>query len=203
MDNGRTKTLADPIGREALHCIRCGACMNICPVYQHVGGHAYGSVYPGPIGAIITPQLTQGLADDDPVHTLPFASSLCGACGEACPVDIDIPTILIHLRARTVDVKRKVLPDMWDVAMSATQPAMSSGRLWGLAEKAVKATRLVGRDGRIGALPFPASMWTGARDLPEAPAENFREWWARTHPTAPHSGPAHSGPARPSREEER
>ena len=87
--------------------------------------------------------------------------------------------------------------------MSATQPAMSSGRLWGLAEKAVKATRLVGRDGRIGALPFPASMWTGARDLPEAPAENFREWWARTHPTAPHSGPAHSGPARPSREEER
>ena len=203
MDNGRTKTLADPIGREALHCIRCGACMNICPVYQHVGGHAYGSVYPGPIGAIITPQLTQGLADDDPVHTLPFASSLCGACGEACPVDIDIPTILIHLRARTVDVKRKVLPDMWDVAMSATQPAMSSGRLWGLAEKAVKATRLVGRDGRIGALPFPASLWTGARDLPEAPAENFREWWARTHPTAPHSGPAHSGPARPSREEER
>ena len=177
--------------------------MNICPVYQHVGGHAYGSVYPGPIGAIITPQLTQGLADDDPVHTLPFASSLCGACGEACPVGIDIPTILIHLRARTVDVKRKTVPDMWDVAMSATRPAMSSGRLWGLAEKAVKATRLVGRDGRIGALPFPASMWTGARDLPEAPAENFREWWARTHPTAPHSGPAHSGPARPSREEER
>jgi len=83
MDNGRTKTLADPIGREALHCIRCGACMNICPVYQHVGGHAYGSVYPGPIGAIITPQLTQGLADDDPVHTLPFASSLCGACADS------------------------------------------------------------------------------------------------------------------------
>ena len=184
MDNGRTRTLADPIGREALHCIRCGACMNICPVYQHVGGHAYGSVYPGPIGAIITPQLTQGLADDDPVHTLPFASSLCGACGEACPVGIDIPTILIHLRARTVDVKRKVLPDMWDVAMSAARPAMSSGRLWGLAEKAVKASRLVGRDGRIGALPFPASMWTGARDLPEAPSENFREWWARTHPEA-------------------
>ena len=213
MDNGRTRTLADPIGREALHCIRCGACMNICPVYQHVGGHAYGSVYPGPIGAIITPQLTQGLADDDPVHTLPFASSLCGACGEACPVGIDIPTILIHLRARTVDVKRKTVPDMWDVAMSATRPAMSSGRLWGLAEKAVKATRLVGRDGRIGALPFPASMWTGARDLPEAPSENFREWWARTHPTtttAPHSGPrarsaspASASPARSGREEAR
>jgi len=111
MDNGRTKTLADPVGRQALACIRCGSCMNICPVYQHTGGHAYGSVYPGPIGSIITPQLTQGLADDDPVHTLPFASSLCGACGEVCPVKIDIPTILVHLRARSVDVKRRAGPD--------------------------------------------------------------------------------------------
>ena len=83
MDNGRTKTLADPIGRSALACIRCGSCMNICPVYQHTSGHAYGSVYPGPIGAILTPQLTQGLAEDDPVHTLPFASSLCGEIGRA------------------------------------------------------------------------------------------------------------------------
>ena len=211
MDNGRTKTLADPIGREALHCIRCGACMNICPVYQHTGGHAYGSVYPGPIGAIITPQLTQGLADDDPVHTLPFASSLCGACGEACPVAIDIPTILIHLRARSVDAKRTTLPDMWDVAMNATRAPMSSGRLWGLAERAVKMSRLVGRDGRIGALPFPASMWTGARDIPEAPRENFRQWWERTHPGAaasPASSASSEPPARRSdgrseREEER
>ncbi|RJF41995.1 iron-sulfur cluster-binding protein [Actinomyces sp. 2119] len=184
MDNGRTKVLSDPVGREALHCIRCGACMNICPVYQHTGGHAYGSVYPGPIGAILTPQLTQGLSEDDPVHTLPFASSLCGACGEACPVSIDIPTILIHLRARTVEARRRVVPGMWDVAMKATAPAMSDGRLWSLAQQAVKASRLVSRDGRIGALPFPASQWTGARDIPEAPAESFRQWWARTHPTS-------------------
>ena len=203
MDNGRTKALADPIGREALHCIRCGACMNICPVYQHTGGHAYGSVYPGPIGAALTPQLTQGLADDDPVHTLPFASSLCGACGEACPVKIDIPTILIHLRARSVDVKRKVVPDMWDLAMGTTAPVMSSGRLWSAAAQAVKATRLVGRSGRIGALPFPASMWTVSRDIPAPPAENFRDWWRRTHGpgaagstasgTAPGAGAAPAG----------
>ena len=112
MDNGRTKTLADPIGREALACIRCGSCMNICPVYQHTSGHAYGSVYPGPIGAILTPQLTQGLDEKDPVHTLPFASSLCGACGEVCPVKIKIPNILIHMRARTVDVKHSIVPDI-------------------------------------------------------------------------------------------
>lgn len=182
MDNGRTKALSDPIGREALHCIRCGSCMNICPVYQHTGGHAYGSVYPGPIGAILTPQLTQGLSDDDPVHTLPYASTLCGACGEVCPVKIDIPTILVHLRARTVDVKRKILPDMWDVAMGVTTPVMKSSRVWTTATKAIKATRLIDRDGKIGALPFPASMWTGTRDVPAAPAETFREWWRRTHP---------------------
>ena len=183
MDNGRTKTLADPVGRQALACIRCGSCMNICPVYQHTGGHAYGSVYPGPIGSIITPQLTQGLADDDPVHTLPFASSLCGACGEVCPVKIDIPTILIHLRARSVDVKRRAVPDVWDVAMNVSAPVMSKSSLWEAASQTVKASALLGgKDGKIGALPFPASLWTGARDLPVAPSETFRQWWRRTHP---------------------
>ena len=183
MDNGRTKTLADPVGRQALACIRCGSCMNICPVYQHTGGHAYGSVYPGPIGSIITPQLTQGLADDDPVHTLPFASSLCGACGEVCPVKIDIPTILVHLRARSVDVKRRMVPDVWDVAMNVSAPVMSKSSLWEAASQTVKASALLGgKEGKIGALPFPASLWTGARDLPVAPSETFRQWWRRTHP---------------------
>lgn len=183
MDNGRTKTLADPIGRQALACIRCGSCMNICPVYQHTGGHAYGSVYPGPIGSILTPQLTQGLADDDPVHTLPYASSLCGACGEVCPVKIDIPTILIHLRARSVDVKKRAVPDMWDVAMKTTAPLMSNPALWKAAPTLTKATRLLGgKDGAIGALPFPASMWTRSRDIPVAPKESLRQWWHRTHP---------------------
>ena len=98
LDNGRTDVLADELGREALHCIRCSACLNVCPVYTRTGGHAYESVYPGPIGAILTPQLA-GL---HAAPTLPFASSLCGACLEVCPVKIDIPTVLVHLRGRVV-----------------------------------------------------------------------------------------------------
>ena len=98
LDNGRTRVLADEVGRQALHCIRCSACLNVCPVYERAGGQAYESVYPGPIGAILTPQL-RGL---DQAPTLPWASSLCGACYEACPVKIDIPSVLVHLRARVV-----------------------------------------------------------------------------------------------------
>ena len=197
MDNGRTKTLADPIGREALACIRCGSCMNICPVYQHTSGHAYGSVYPGPIGAILTPQLTQGLDEKDPVHTLPFASSLCGACGEVCPVKIKIPNILIHMRARTVDVKHTIVPDVWDLAMGVSTPVMSNAKAWELATAGVKATRLIGKKkGKIGALPFPASLWTGARDLPVAPKETFRQWWRRTHAESDASAPRTDAPAR-------
>ncbi|MDC4232729.1 LutB/LldF family L-lactate oxidation iron-sulfur protein [Actinomyces sp. B33] len=197
MDNGRTKTLADPVGRQALACIRCGSCMNICPVYQHTSGHAYGSIYPGPIGAILTPQLTQGLAEDDPVHTLPFASSLCGACADVCPVKIDIPSILIELRARSVDVKRTVLPDAWDIGMHASAPVMSNDKLWRVATEAAKAMRLLGaKKGRIGALPFPASLWTGARDLPVPPKETFRQWWKRTHPDSDASAARTDAPAR-------
>jgi len=169
--------------------------MNICPVYQHTSGHAYGSVYPGPIGAILTPQLTQGLDEHDPVHTLPFASSLCGACGEVCPVKIDIPTILIHMRARTVDVKRNLVPDVWDLAMGATTPMMTNATLWKAAGKGAKATRLFAKKGSIGALPFPASLWTRARDLPVAPKETFREWWKRTHKDSDANAPRTDRPA--------
>ncbi len=95
LDNGRANVLADPVGRQALACIRCSACLNVCPVYERTGGHAYGSVYPGPIGAILAPQLSPGEHE-----SLPFASSLCGACYEACPVKINIPEVLIHLRQR-------------------------------------------------------------------------------------------------------
>ena len=98
LDNGRTAALADSEGRQALHCIRCSACLNVCPVYERVGGHAYGSVYPGPIGAVLSPMLT-GVEDN---ASLPYASSLCGACFDACPVKIDIPSLLVHLRARHV-----------------------------------------------------------------------------------------------------
>ena len=196
MDNGRTKTLADPIGREALACIRCGSCMNICPVYQHTSGHAYGSVYPGPIGAILTPQLTQGLDEKDPVHTLPFASSLCGACGEVCPVKIKIPNILLHMRARTVDVKHSIVPDIWDLAMGASTPVMSNSKAWELATTGIKATRIAKKKGKIGALPFPASLWTTARDIPVAPKETFRQWWRRTHPDSDASAPRSDAPAK-------
>ncbi len=102
LDNGRTAALADPAGRPALSCIRCSACLNVCPVYERVGGHAYGSVYPGPIGAILSPMLT-GIEDN---ASLPYASSLCGACYDVCPVKIDIPSILVHLRARHVEEAR-------------------------------------------------------------------------------------------------
>ena len=101
LDNGRTTALADQIGRQALRCIRCSACLNVCPVYERVGGHAYGSPYPGPIGAILTPQLRGMSSAAD--RALPYASSLCGACYEVCPVAINIPEALVHLRAQAVD----------------------------------------------------------------------------------------------------
>ncbi|WP_018602544.1 LutB/LldF family L-lactate oxidation iron-sulfur protein [Mycobacterium sp. 155] len=185
LDNGRTRVLADEVGRAALHCIRCSACLNVCPVYERTGGHAYGSVYPGPIGAILSPQLTGITGHDDPNASLPYASSLCGACFDACPVRIDIPSILVHLRAKHVDQERGVrggLPSGQDLAMRAAGWAMSSAGRFSLAEKALAAGRLIaGRDHRISTLPWPASKWTTSRDLPEPPKETFRQWWIRTH----------------------
>ena len=105
LDNGRTDVLADDVGRQALRCIRCSACLNVCPVYERTGGHAYGSVYPGPIGAILTPLLKRHRRDEQ-TASLPYASSLCGACFEVCPVRIDIPAVLVHLRAQVVDAHR-------------------------------------------------------------------------------------------------
>ena len=105
LDNGRTRALADEVGRQALRCIRCSACLNVCPVYERVGGHAYGSVYPGPIGAILNP-LLRGVGAGAQIDSLPYASSLCGACYEVCPVRIDIPAVLVDLRAQVVDAHR-------------------------------------------------------------------------------------------------
>ncbi|GAA2438246.1 LutB/LldF family L-lactate oxidation iron-sulfur protein [Mycolicibacterium llatzerense] len=183
LDNGRTRVLADEVGRSALHCIRCSACLNVCPVYERTGGHAYGSVYPGPIGAILSPQLTGTTGHHDPNASLPYASTLCGACFEACPVLIDIPSILVHLRAVQVDQERGgrgVLPSGQDLAMKAAGWAMGSASRFELAEKALGAGRLIaGKDHRIRRLPWPASKWTGSRDIPAPPAETFRQWWAR------------------------
>ncbi len=168
LDNGRTATLADPAGRAALRCIRCSACLNVCPVYERVGGHAYGSVYPGPIGAVLSPQLT-GVAANP---TLPFASTLCGACYEVCPVAIDIPTMLVHLRERAVAAGSE--PAAERVAMRAMAWLMASRRRWAPSLAALRAGRLLGRR---PPLPPPLSAWTSSRDLPRPPARTFMQWW--------------------------
>ncbi len=165
MDNGRTDVLADERGRQALHCIRCSACLNVCPVYSRTGGHAYESVYPGPIGAILTPQLA-GL---HAAPTLPYASSLCGACLEACPVRIDIPTVLVHLRGRVV---REEAPRISAerLTMDAVAATFRSPKRY---ERAQRLARL--GKGPVAAALLP--RWTAMRDLPEVPSETFREWW--------------------------
>jgi L-lactate dehydrogenase complex protein LldF len=171
LDNGRTAVLADEVGRSALHCIRCSACLNVCPVYERTGGHAYGSVYPGPIGAILSPQLT-GVEDN---ASLPYASSLCGACFDVCPVRIDIPSLLVHLRARHVEEHG---PSAEAISMAAVSWVMASPRRFRGGERLLRLGRLLGRKrDRIGSLPPPLSAWTAARDLPRPPAQTFREWW--------------------------
>jgi len=173
LDNGRTRALADEVGRQALRCIRCSACLNVCPVYERVGGHAYGSVYPGPIGAILNP-LMKGVGDDPQVDSLPYASSLCGACYEVCPVKIDIPTILVDLRSQVVDAHRGQLPKPEAVAMKGASATFASSKRLALAER---FTRL--GTGLAARLPV-AAKWTRARDLPSGPVESFRSWWKRT-----------------------
>src|SRR5919106_753808 len=174
MDNGRTDVLADRVGRQALRCIRCSACLNVCPVYSRTGGHAYESVYPGPIGAILTPQLKK-LED---ARSLPYASSLCGACYEVCPVRIDIPRVLVHLRGRVVKSEPAYKPEK--LAMGALFKAFSSRRAYERAQKAARVgSRPLVRDGGIRRLPWPLSGWTATRDLPAPPGESFRDWWRR------------------------
>jgi L-lactate dehydrogenase complex protein LldF len=177
LDNGRTATLADPAGRAALRCIRCSACLNVCPVYERTGGHAYGSVYPGPIGAVLSPQLT-GVADNP---SLPFASTLCGACLDVCPVAIDIPTMLVHLRSRVNDdqAERSTIPSAERVALGGLSFVLRGRRRWTWMLQAARVGRLLGRrDGVIHRLPPPLSKWTESRDAPRPPAESFRDWWA-------------------------
>jgi L-lactate dehydrogenase complex protein LldF len=181
LDNGRTTALADTIGRQALRCIRCSACLNVCPVYERVGGHAYGSPYPGPIGAIITPQLRGVTAPVD--ASLPYASTLCGACYEVCPVAINIPEALVHLRSEVTEARRGAGHlDFERIAMTAAGWVLRSPWRLGVAQRAASASRrLLPKSGRIRRLPPPLSAWTKTRDAPVPPPESFRHWWARTH----------------------
>jgi L-lactate dehydrogenase complex protein LldF len=223
LDNGRVRTLADDLGRQALRCIRCSACLNVCPVYARTGGHAYGSVYPGPIGAILTPQLVGiegeagasaasagsapssaasagsvsagaahgGIGDVANARSLPYASSLCGACAEVCPVGIEIPRLLTHLRAREVASRRRLDPEK--LTMRALFHTFSSRKRYERAQKLARvAARPVTRgdadDARgrtIAWGPGPLAGWTMSRDLPAPARETFREWWRRTGQDTP------------------
>ena len=172
LDNGRTNVLADEVGRQTLACIRCSACLNVCPVYTRTGGHAYGSVYPGPIGAILTPQL-RGV---EQAPSLPYASSLCGACYEVCPVKIDIPKVLVHLRGRVVEEGE---------APRSERAAMKTlGWVFADEQRYVRAQRLARAGSRRLAYErvvrhFPGlRRWSETRDLPPPAGQTFREWWA-------------------------
>jgi L-lactate dehydrogenase complex protein LldF len=173
LDNGRSQILGGPL-RESLFCIRCGACLNACPIYRNVGGHAYGGVYAGPIGAVLTP-LYDGLADN---HHLPHVSSLCGACQAACPVKIQIPELLVQLRgqlneqAQTTSRGERWAYQLW--AMLLRRPGLYRWASW-------LATRTVGRWKRrspwLHRLPSKLHGWTERRDLPAPAAQRFRDWW--------------------------
>jgi L-lactate dehydrogenase complex protein LldF len=176
LDNGRTRILADEEMRESLYCLRCGACLNVCPVYQKIGGHAYGSVYSGPIGSIITP----ALAGLERSKDLPFASTLCGACREICPVRIDIPRILLKLRG-----------DWSEQHSRASGPPLLEKlaiRLWAFAMRNPGIYNLVFRlpaffqgpllqNGKHKRLPFALSGWTLNRDFPPLAKKSFRSMW--------------------------
>jgi L-lactate dehydrogenase complex protein LldF len=177
LDNGRTTVLRDEVGRQALQCIRCSACLNSCPVYARVGGHAYSAVYPGPIGAILTPQL----ADLERAQTLPFASSLCGACYDVCPVKIKIPEVLIHLRGQVVARQQRRLAGKLNPEQVAMRWLARQFATRARYERAQKLGRLaqgpLAREGVITWLPGMLKGWTATRDLRALPTQTFREWW--------------------------
>ncbi len=178
LDAGRSATLRDEAGRDTLRCIRCSACLNVCPIYERVGGHAYGSVYPGPIGAILTPQLRGAKQDGE----LPYASTLCGACYEVCPVKIDIPSILVEMRRRTVHKERAEsrLPatSLIDAALRGAAVAFATPRRYEAAQRLARIGQAPWvRKGVLKNLPGPLAGWSDARDLRAIPKQAFRDWW--------------------------
>jgi L-lactate dehydrogenase complex protein LldF len=177
LDNGRTKLLHEEIERETLACIRCGACLNACPVYRETGGHAYGSIYSGPIGAILSPQL-QSLEHS---RSLPYASTLCGACYEVCPVKINIPEILIHLRGRVVREDQATFVGNFapeNIAMKGAAAAFASQTRYEAAQRLARMGQgIFKRNGALVNLPGMAGGWTKFRDLKPIPQQSFRDWW--------------------------
>ncbi len=189
IDNARTKILADEEARQTLQCIRCGACLNSCPVYQQTGGHAYGSVYAGPIGAILTPQLMEM----EHAQSLPYASSLCGACYEVCPVKINIPEVLIHLRNKVVKQQSsgfKILGNPEVMALKTVAQVFRSESAFRVSQKLGRLAELVisHKDsngvGWIDWLPGMLGGWTQVRDLREMPKQTFRQWFETREKTA-------------------
>jgi L-lactate dehydrogenase complex protein LldF len=179
LDNQRSAILGRAKERQTLKCIRCAACMNACPVYRQTGGHAYGSVYPGPIGAILTPQLMQM----HHAQSLPYASSLCGACYEVCPVKIDIPEVLIDLRAQVVDQERKRGARFFDpmfLGMKISNFLFAEAWRFRLAQLLGRfgLRWFTSKDGWIHSLPSLGAKWTQTRDLRGLPPQTFRDWWA-------------------------
>ena len=176
LDNGRTKVLADRIGRQTLNCIRCSACLNVCPIYERTGGHAYNSVYPGPIGAILTPML----AGVENAPSLPYASSLCGACYEVCPVKINIPEVLVHLRGEVVRHKQEHGSGMdpENMAMKFLARVFSSPSRFERAQRVGRiGQRFFMKGDVIEKLPGPFGGWSTTRDVFPVAPQTFREWW--------------------------
>lgn len=175
LDNGRTAVLSSEIGREALKCIRCSACLNVCPVYERAGGHAYGSTYPGPIGAILSPQLTGMDSASDPNASLPYASSLCGRCDEVCPVKIPITDVLLEMRHQKVKHHK---PKIEGALLDSAGLLMGKPKLWNAVMHMVALGRVLGGfNGKITHLPSFLAGWTDVRDTAVPPKKSFRQWF--------------------------
>ena len=176
LDNGRSKILKDPVGRDVLKCIRCGACSNVCPIYKNVGGFAYGSFISGPIGAILSPQML----GTQTARELPYASTLCGACADVCPVKIPIPTILRHLRRRVAQGDAFALPTISApirATANLTSLALSQNWIYRLGARLLPIINPFFRKNNwLSGMPYPFNRWTKVRPLPPFGA-SFRKWW--------------------------